>query len=117
VGEQVIRCAWVNYDSTYGRVRAYASVEDTPGARQYWVRVTDIQLVYKHPFLGYVRIGNAGGDYDGWHDVKDVGHSGLVSCNTVENLPGKTVYAQAKFAWKGYDSGSQTMVSFPVKRC
>ncbi len=118
VGEQVIRCTWVNYDSTYGRVRAYASVQDTPGARQYWVAVNDIQLVYKRPLIGgYIRIGDASADNDGWHDVTDTGHSGLVGCTAVRKLPDRTVYAQARFSWKGYSSGGETLVSFPVKRC
>jgi hypothetical protein len=117
-GSQVIRCTWVNYDNTNGRVRAYAWVQDTPGARQYSVRVTNIQLVYKHPFLGYLPVpNNRSGDYDGWHPVTDDGRSGLVGCDTVKKLPGRTVYAQARFSWKGYSSGSQTLVSFPVKRC
>jgi hypothetical protein len=117
VGDDVPRCVWVNFDRQYGRFRAYARVQDSPDIHQYWVKVNDIQLVYRDPWLGFVRVGNPGADNDGWHDVIDSGQSGLVGCDTVRRLPGRAVYAQARFSWTGYKSGSQTLVSFPVKRC
>jgi hypothetical protein len=117
VGDKVIRCTWVNYDSVNRRFRAYASVKDTPDTSPYSVKVNDIQLVYKDPVRGYVGVGAAGADNDGWHDETDTGSGGLVGCDVVRTLPGQTVYARAAFAWQGASTSSGTLVSLPVMRC
>jgi hypothetical protein len=118
-GTLVVRCAWVNYDPFNGRMRAYASVLDTTDARDYSVKVNDIQVVYSDPVRGIVPIDgvNTKADDDGWFDSTDEGQSGLVSCYKVRNIPDRTVYARALFSWEGYSTDSENQLSFPVKRC
>jgi serine/threonine-protein kinase len=118
-GDLVVRCAWVNYDPANHRFRAYASVRDAPDARNFSVKVNAIQLVYKNSLGKYVPVDSAstGADNDGWHDEMDQGYSGLVSCDKVRSIPGRTVYTRSLISWEGYSTKSEEWFSGPVVRC
>ncbi|WP_129337017.1 hypothetical protein [Cellulomonas endophytica] len=79
VGSQVLRCAWINYDSTNNRMRAYGEIRDAAGGSNYdvalygiWVDEYSAGRWVERDWVYYAS--------DGWHAESDLEAGELLSC-------------------------------------
>ena len=95
-GAQAVRCAWVNHDTTYNRVRGYGSVQDTTsGADAVQVSVTLLRWNSSYDRWEAVSSGGPASDYE----YVQVG-SGLVTCGNDQMFRADVVWQ-----WNGTDAG------------
>lgn len=119
-GSQVLRCVWINYDSSANRIRPWASII----SRNHDVAVNRIrvQVSYFGRWVEADDLLNSNTyrtDYDGYHapggpndDPRAVGvdeaRGGLMTCQPV------IVRTVAHFAWRGPVTREEDMASEPL---
>ncbi|RAY15697.1 hypothetical protein DPM19_07895 [Actinomadura craniellae] len=109
MGDQVERCAWINYDPANNRIRGYATVRDVPGRTSYTVDVFYVRILQCNSQGGNCTTevvntynGDAGGS-----GSSDTGSSGLMQCGY-----GAVVRAEAGVGW--HAPGEVWTVGLPV---
>lgn len=112
-GNQITRCAGLDWDRSRGIIRARGNLTDNPNGGNYQVAVNDT-MVQVLPFGGpWTTIdGTRVGDFDGWHPVSDDSASGAagVWC-------GFQYRALTYHRWTGASNGSDWVASEPVTFC
>lgn len=96
-GSEVVRCAWINYDSQNHRVRGYVRITDAAGGGNYQVAVNNIRMSKNGNRISTV------GDYDDWYDTTDTAQTALVDCHSNDHF---VVKYTAKWR-RGSESGQQ----------
>ena len=79
-GSAVLRCAWINFDTTNNQMRAYADIRDASGGSNYDVRLGNVWVDEYTAGRWVERTGVYEGS-DGWHTDSDSLSASLVSCS------------------------------------
>jgi hypothetical protein len=106
-GERAVRCAWVNHDTTYNRVRAYGSVQDKTSGP---VPVRAYVELYQMGPDGWVIV-RASSDYRSDYDYVQ-NWTGLFTCRD-----GDMFKARIRWGWNGTDYGSMDSYTVDVPYC
>lgn len=95
VGAQVIRCAWLNFDTVNQRVRGHVRITDTAGGGNYDVDVNEIRM-QRQSGSAWETLSPVVPHY-GFKDTTDTGATALYRCNP-NGIP--NVYrVRARFVW------------------
>ena len=95
-GVSAVRCAWVNHDTTYNRVRGYGSIQDkTSGTDAVRVSVT---LARWNPSYERYETVSSSSQASGYEQAQ--AGTGLVTC-----ADGQMFRAEAVWEWNGTDAG------------
>lgn len=79
-GSAVTRCAWINYDKTNNRMRAYGEIRDASGGTNYDVKLYTV-WVDEYTAGRWVERDWVHHSSDGWHGTSDAESTNLLTCS------------------------------------
>lgn len=93
-GSAVTRCAWINFDKTNNRMRAYGEVRDVSGGTNYDVKL-DTVWVDEYSAGSWIERDWVWHSSDGWHGTSDAESTGLLTCSG-----NRTYRVRMETAWR-----------------